>query len=194
MNTQFLYAVNMTQTSHSTSYAVRFWRILFLGLLCITWSEALFSDRKLPCDYHDSVNISAGIHHLNNSIIFNGIEYLEKDYAEINFILKDGNKPAIVDPYARGCPCNIKSCIRLCCPYGSIVDGLNFIDHKQEIHCRDHEAGSNFESEVIHGDNETKVLQLDQHFAYVDRACTNHFFAGNFNVTHVIFTIQINRI
>lgn len=164
---------------------MKFWSVVILSLLQFLWIKAFVNGRELPCDFFDSIDISAGIHHLNKSITFNGIEYLEQNYAEINYMLNDGNKPIIVKPYARGCSCNIRPCIRLCCPYGSILDTLKFSDGTQKIECRKHAAGWNLKSEIIYGNNETTVLKLDQHFAFVDRLCQNHFYAGDFKVTDV---------
>lgn len=172
------------------------WSVIILSLLHCLRLKTFVSGRELPCDFFDSVDISAGIHHSNKSITFDGIEYLEKNYAEINYILKDENKPIKVKPYPRGCSCSIRPCIRLCCPYGSMLETVTFSNGTQNVECSKNAAAMNLESEVIHENNETTVLKLDQHFAYVDRLCKNHFYAGDFKVTDVnIFVFDfINNI
>lgn len=162
---------------------MRFW-LLFLSV--IGWSQALFNE--LPCDFLDSIDISSGVLQANKSIIYSGVEYRAENYGEINYILDDEMKPIIVEPYFRGCPCQIKSCVRLCCPYGSFVDKVDFILEQQQqiITCRNHSAAKNFMADILHENNETKTLNLDQHFTYLNRICKNHFFAEEFNITEVI--------
>lgn len=164
---------------------MKFWLIL-LQLLCIGWSQAFFDE--LPCNFLDSIDISNGVLQANNSIIYSGIEYQVENYGEINYILNDDMKPIIVKPYFRGCPCQIKSCIRLCCPHGSFVDTIEYIidQQQQNIKCRNHSAATNFIAEILHETNKSKTLNLDQHFTYLNRICKNHFFAEEFNITEVI--------
>lgn len=155
--------------------------ILIALILRVSYSDALLFSRDLPCDFLDSVNITGGVLHSNNSFIFNGIEFTVGQYTKVNYIVKDGQF-LIVEPYYRGCPCKNKPCIRLCCPYASFVvskkaDG--------EFICRNDEAARRIEGEIINENNETEIINFEQHFGFVERVCINHYYADEFQITHV---------
>lgn len=164
---------------------MKFW-LIFFQLQCFGWSQAFF--HELPCNFLDSIDISNGILQSNNSIIHGDIEYQEKNYGEIDYMFNDAMQPITVKPYYRGCPCQIKSCIRLCCPHGSFVDTIEFIKDQQQqnINCRNHSAARNFMAEILHESNKSKALNLDEHFTYVNRICKTHYYADEFNITKVI--------
>lgn len=116
---------------------------------CITSSYAVPSEQKLPCDYLDSINITNGIRHENKSISFEGVEYTNHLYAEVDFVIENRANESLrvpVQPYLRGCLCKIKKCIRLCCP----------IDHYY-----------NNSSGICFRNESAKKMVLDDHFAYV---------------------------
>lgn len=136
--------------------------------------------KELPCRYLDSVNITDGIRYSNGSIVSNGVTFHEHQYAEVNFIVENADEKVTVDPHIRGCLCSIKSCARLCCPYGSYM-----MFSKGKPKCAPHEAAKQLEKEVLHEDNSTKLLKLDQHFAFINHMPCEHFFYDDFNLTHV---------
>ncbi|XP_055307932.1 G-protein coupled receptor Mth2-like isoform X2 [Sitodiplosis mosellana] len=115
-----------------------------------------------PCDFADSININDGELQSNNSIIFNGIEYPPNQY----FRHIDG-----IERELRGCICNIRNCIRLCCPHGSFTISMK----KEEVKCEQNEKARNFQAEVSDENGQTKIQNLDQHFGYVDRICKVHY-------------------
>lgn len=154
---------------------------LVVLLICVPHNEGFFRDYSLPCDYLDSINISTGMIHANKSIIFNGNEFAEGQYAKVNYIWKD-EKLVKVDPYYRGCPCIEKSCIRFCCPYGSFVVG-NSPSHG--FKCQNDEAARKIESEIIKENNDIEVISLSQQFGILDRICSNHYYAEDFQINHV---------
>ena len=88
----------------------------------------LRSGHKLPCNYLDSINITDGKLQPDSSIIFNDITYPKDQYFDINYILQNGSKTHINvnSTYRRGCLCNIKPCIRLCCPAGVFYNNVKF--------------------------------------------------------------------
>lgn len=143
---------------------------------------AISFGHSLPCEFIDSVNITDGVFQPNNSIIFNGIEFTQDQYAEINYILKD-NKMHRVEPYRRGCPCKRKPCIRLCCPYGS----FSVVNSEETgFKCRTDEAAKQIESEILNEINETVAIKFEQYFGFVDRYCNDLFFqAEEFQISHV---------
>lgn len=155
---------------------------IFVGL--ILFLDCVFiNGRSLPCNFIDSIDISGGNLQSNRSIFFNEIEFSEENYAEVNYILRNGTTSTIVKPYFRGCPCNIKTCIRLCCPFGSFAFNLT---SNGEFTCSKNETAKNIKSQILYeNNNRTEILNLPKHFSFIDRACKRHFFADFFQITNV---------
>lgn len=154
-------------------------RLQSVVLLQLIFASRSFGSDELPCNFLDSIDISSGVKLSNDSIIYKGIEYLKDNYAKVNYTLDNEIKRINVAPHIRGCPCNIKSCIRLCCPYGSFVDYVSNDEYEQNITCRDHEAAKYFE--IPHA---TPNMDKPQ-FSYVHRICKHHYFVETFNITEV---------
>lgn len=156
---------------------IKVWLLLLITLMCVNRSSA---NKNLPCDFFNSKNITDGIRQSDDSIFFDGIVYPKDQYATVDYVLDKG-KSATVSPYIRGCTCNIKPCLRLCCPLGSI--------HKREngtMVCREHEAAKNFEGDVLQQNNETETITLDSQFAFVHgHPCKKMFFEDDYQITHV---------
>lgn len=146
--------------------------LLIVGILLtfVNWCNALYinNNNALPCDFQDSVNITNGVLQTDGAIIFDGTKYPKEQYSNMDFILINGTTRATVDPHLRGCPCNVKPCIRLCCPLGSFVNmsSLKRGTILQQIPCYNHDAARHYESEILDQNNQTKMLQLDEHFSY----------------------------
>lgn len=93
------------------------WIVVLFGLLTKTYAF----DGELPCHYSDSIDISKGFVHSNKSITFDGIEYHKNQYATISFAIENG-KRVPTKQHTRGCICQIKNCIQLCCPFGTFAN------------------------------------------------------------------------
>lgn len=129
-----------------------------IGLIILN----IFSiSHEIPCDIVDSIRINEGVQLPNKSIIFNGIEYPTNQYYEVK---NEGIE-------LRGCICNIKKCIRLCCPHGSFMKKMQF----EKVECNQHKAAKNFHADVQDENGRIDHLNLDQHFGYVNRVCRLHF-------------------
>lgn len=156
---------------------MRSWIIVLIALTGINCSIAR---NKLPCDFFESKNISSGIRQSDDSIFFDGVTYPKDQYATVDYVLDKGETIA-AEPHTRGCICNIQNCLRLCCPLGSIHKRVN-----GTMVCREHEAAKNFEHEVLRENNETELLRLDDHFAYVNgHPCKSMFLEDDFQIAHV---------
>lgn len=153
-----------------------------IGLMSIDYGVGLNTYRELPCKFLDSINITDGVMQSDKSIIFDETKYTMNQYSRINYILDNETQHIPVEPYLRGCLCNIKPCIRLCCPYGSIHVNAN-----GEKGCRKHDVAHQFESE-IHAENSNVKALLENHaFGYVDdRPCSKFYLAENYTMTNVI--------
>lgn len=156
--------------------------VVIIGLISLDCSNGSSIGRELPCHFLDSINITGGALQSDNSIIFRDTKFTENQYSRIDYILDNETNQIPVEPYLRGCLCNIKPCIRLCCPYGQIYERLSNGEKK----CRKHDVATEFESE-IHGENSyVKTLLENHHFGYVDdRPCNRFYIAENYTMTHV---------
>lgn len=153
---------------------------LITGIIIFTLK---FRPNNLPCDFFDSINITDGALHSDLSITYDNITFQKNQYAKIDYILEGETKTHTSMPYLRGCICNIKPCMRLCCPSQVLFD-------ENTLKCTNqtHAAAKLFESDVIDEHNHTQKWILDHHFAYVhDKPCDKKYFAeGVYNITHVI--------
>lgn len=153
-------------------------RCLLIASICLKWCAAFHFDRQLPCHLYDSINITGGIPHANQSITFNNMIFPFDQYATVEFALNGELKPVRTEPHTRGCPCNLRTCIRLCCPYGSFVERIGFEDYK--IFCEENPAAKNLQIEMLDTDNQTVTVNIDQYYGYVDNLCTAFYIPEDF--------------
>lgn len=117
----------------------------------MNFSDGFFlSTKELPCEFDDSINITDGNVLPDGSILHHGIKYAKGQFETVNYRFVNNAKRVKVDAHVRGCPCNVKPCIRLCCPLGSFVNvsELKRGTIQQEIPCYPHVAAENYRSEV----------------------------------------------
>lgn len=140
---------------------------------------------SLPCDFLDSINITGGTVQPDASVLFKNITYPRDQYFDINYVLRNGSKTRVNvnSTYRRGCLCNIRSCIRLCCPDGVFYNNVNF---KCEHHAT--KLAKHFEHDVLDVNNNTKSWILDDHFAFAyAKPCQGMFIADDsYDLTYVI--------
>lgn len=133
------------------------------------------SSNELPCHFYDSINITDGVHHPNQSITFNGIEYTDNHYARIDYDVVNRTQ-TIVRPYFRGCSCKVRPCVRLCCPYGMFAE-FNL----STISCDENEAAKKFEIKMSDENNQQFTVSSAQ-LTYVNDLCKSERYFGD-NVT-----------
>lgn len=155
---------------HLILRAVGVWLIIIINSVQIE-----SAGRELPCNFMDSINITDGTTQHNKSIIFNGITFSEHQYAYVHETKSN-------QTYPRGCLCDMKPCLRLCCPYGSIFErSANGMSS-----CRNHEAAAQFENEIYAEDPNAKNLLVNHHFGYVDdRPCKDLYSISEYKITKV---------
>lgn len=163
-----------------------FWLNILIGIVCCGTFDGTFAvelSNILPCDYADSMNITNGHLLPNNNYIFNGVEYPDGHYARINYTISE-KKIVPQHPYIRGCVCNVKDCIRFCCPYGSYLEMKNGGGF-----CRHHDVAKHIDGEIINQNNETQRIKYHEHFAILHRyPCENILRMPNeeqYSITHV---------
>lgn len=167
--------------------------LLIIGILLtfLNFSDAFYinNNNVLPCDFQDSINITNGHVQSDGAIVFDGTTYSKEQFATINYLQTYENKRINVEPHLRGCPCNVRPCIRLCCPLGSFVDlsRLKRGTILQQIPCYDNEAAKNYESEIINQNNHTKTIKLIENFSYVILQSPIKFYKiKNYRITNVM--------
>lgn len=149
---------NLINWTFATCFLKNSILIGFIALNC--GSHAISMSGHLPCEFLDSMNISDGVFRSNRTIVYKDLEFPQGQYAKINYTY-DGIERATVAPYMRGCICNRKSCIRLCCPYGTVQ-----VTSRQ---CQPNEAGNSIKvfSEQYPNDAVQNVESVRQ-FAFID--------------------------
>ncbi|XP_055619911.1 G-protein coupled receptor Mth2-like isoform X3 [Toxorhynchites rutilus septentrionalis] len=90
-------------------------RVTIFQLITVKITFAFLSNGELPCEFLDSINISNGTRHPDGSIVFDDIRYESSNYAWIDYDLTENGTVIDVPAYARGCVCQVKSCVWLCC-------------------------------------------------------------------------------
>lgn len=149
------------------------------GIAIIIALSSNQDDKRLPCQYLDSINITGGIRRADDSIEFNGMVFGQEQYARIDYVLENGVTHKIVEPYVRGCICQMKSCVRLCCPYG-------WFYQNRTCHRNSNERVPRLETAVLDEQKQTKSIILDHHFAYVnDRSCHQRYIADEYQMIYV---------
>lgn len=168
---------------------------LFLGvtLIAIKWSTVWCKNIEnglLPCKFEDSINITGGTILPDNSVLFDGIKYSSENFGTFHSTVNRTSQINVV-AHLRGCPCNIRPCLRLCCPLGTFVNTkqLQRGTIRQKIPCYHHEAAKNFQSEIFdQTTNQSHVQVLDEYFAYVVLQTPKKFYKLKiFRITNVIF-------
>lgn len=91
----------------------------FLSILSVfglVIAVAATTDKELPCDFRDSINISSGSLDAQRNILHDGINYGAEHYGLINYDYVSYDIRITVPNYYRGCICQLTNCVRLCCP------------------------------------------------------------------------------
>lgn len=142
----------------------------------------------LPCDFQDSINITGGTVTSDGSVVFDGVKYSKEHFGTF-YSMVNRTKLFTVNAHLRGCPCNIKPCLRLCCKLGSFVNTgeMKRGTISQQIPCYQHKAAKNYQSEVFDGNtNQSQIEILDEHFAYVVLLTPKKFYKlKNYQITNV---------
>lgn len=127
-------------------------------------------ENKLPCDYFQSVDISSGSMANDGSITMAHMTFPPEQYSIISYEIKNGNIRESVSPHRRGCACNRHACVRLCCKIGQLfVAGMGCVKHEAA-------AAANISMKIRTNDDQLKLAQLSDHFAYVSgKSCPEYY-------------------
>lgn len=178
----------MSLCVHLMQKYVRNALLIVIGLVFLNCSNALFAANKvLPCDFQDSINITDGTRELDGSIKFNNISFARDQYAEINYFQISETVRIFSPSYYRGCPCNVKTCIRLCCSLGKIWDRNSSRKMGELFPCRTDEMAKRLVNEIIDGNRDAKMVELNKQFSYVIPVMPrNYYVMKTYQITQVI--------
>lgn len=138
-------------------------------------------ENKLPCDYFESVDISAGTLADDGSIRLEHMTFPPDQYAIISYEMKNGNTRKSVSPHRRGCVCNRQACVRLCCKIGQLfVAGVGCMEHELA-------AAGNISMHIRTIENQYERTHLSDHFAYVSgKSCPEYYaLTQSYELNHV---------
>lgn len=151
-----------------TKNAMGVLQFLIFQLISMNWGVTASIITQLPCDFQDSINITDGLPGPNDSVQFNGIIFPNGQYAEIDYIVVNETKRTTVNAHWRGCPCNIKNCIRLCCPPEKVFDSkLGIKAFGEHVKCVNNDKAKNVEIEMRMENDQTLKVNLNEEFSYV---------------------------
>ncbi|CAG9805773.1 unnamed protein product [Chironomus riparius] len=121
---------------------------------------------SISCDFIDTVNITGGYKDLNQNFIYKSEVYPHGTYQEFSYVEDFFKTRVSVDPHIRGCICNFKPCIRLCCQG----------DDKNIPHCSESTKFT-----VLNEDSEEKTINLEdnKYGVLVGRSCKDMFEVEN---------------
>lgn len=154
--------------------------IITIYLTTVTWCDG----GGLPCNYYDSINITAGVKHSNGSITLNGFEFTYGQYFKFDYILNGAERTAVAE-YIRGCPCINKPCVRLCCPLGSVMDA------EDNLNCHADQAANNLKIDITDDLNRTRTVNLNENFGLLEPKCEDYYYADVYQINKVILLKNI---
>lgn len=160
---------------------IRMWTIAIAMCILFTIDGSHTSSIApiLPCNFYDSINITDGQYGPDGVIVYDGLTYTPNQYAKVNYIWENGKTKIMAHEHIRGCICNIKKCIRTCCPYGKVWNS----DVKQ---CESHEFTKDYNHLILNEMNEIEEVALNEHFSLVnDRPCEAFYEVENYTILHV---------
>lgn len=102
--------------------------VLVILLIIVTTCNAYLDNLNKPCKYLDSINITDGIKDQEtDSIMFDGINYTKKLYDIYDYEFVNESYRHQVASHIRGCTCELKPCVRMCCPREKYFNGTNCV-------------------------------------------------------------------
>lgn len=171
---------NLVNWTCATSTTMKMYLIILIGFITSNcMGHAILLSGDLPCDFLDSIDINGGEYLSNRTFVYKDMEFPIGQYAKINYTIDNGIERTSVAPYMRGCLCNRRPCIRLCCPFGYIQ-----VTSRQ---CQPNEAANSIK--IIADQNQTAEMQkyIDQ-FVYIHGYPCKRL---HFNTDYIITTVSI---
>lgn len=153
----------------------------------------IFND-TLPCRFFEAMNITDGVKAFDGSIVYDHMEFPVGSYATINYELLPSVKDNVTyytrqstPEYIRGCVCNRRDCIRLCCSKGKIFTSKG---------CVKHSKADEIVFPIRMTSNHYETVVLNKHFHYVTGSTcaeTTFGYEGEFELDRVSFSGKVQR-
>lgn len=153
--------------------------LLVCAVLASVCTTTTYAD-ELPCLFSESKNITTGERFLNDSILHNGVIYPPEQYAEVNYVFSPTGKTRYdVPTHMRGCVCNIKACVRFCCPIGEVINESGKCVPNDLLQ-------TNITHPIIDANGTIQSAVLDEQFGIIrGRHSCSHISTNAFNLQHV---------
>lgn len=170
---------------YSEFLLVRLPKVFLIGLIILKVSNAA----DLLCDDEYSVDITKGTQFPNQSILFNGMEFLPEHYAKVNYKIENGKRVRNNNRNIYGCTCINPPCLRLCCPYGSFPEYDVSTGEPKYIGCTENDRAKNFKIKLqFNNGTRSKDLDASQHFGFLNvlnDICEDFIFVTDY-LTHEV--------
>lgn len=177
----------------SANSAVIYHLEVFILIGLLRRYDVIALSNQLPCEFRDSVNITDGtLLQQSQNIIYDGVEFTPADYAQIHYDVIRGVERVSTQPYLRGCLCNRRPCIRVCCPFASVVGNRNVSKT-----CASYEKVHRSDHEIIHPNDTKQSVILGAHFSFInnDYPCAKMYVGDtDFQITHVSMRTEAPKI
>ncbi|CRK99458.1 CLUMA_CG012609, isoform A [Clunio marinus] len=96
---------------------IMWYRLLVISIIISArhFCHAFYFQEGEPCSFFDTMNITSGKQDQNGNFNFNGEIFKKGTFATYNYTIENFTDLVAAEPHIRGCVCNSKPCIRLCC-------------------------------------------------------------------------------
>lgn len=107
---------------------LRCWLAVVSTIICYHLSNA-----SVPCNYQDTINITLGHLDQEGQFHYDGMVFKKGMFAEYDYTIEKNTEIVKVQPHFRGCICELRPCIRLCCAEESCIsDTLVVPTHEED--------------------------------------------------------------
>lgn len=147
----------------------------------------------IPCEFYDSTTIGHGRHLNNGSIKYNGVMFNPDQYGTIDHSITNNNFEIVYDKNRiRGCVCNVKKCIRICCPYGQFFDARGNVKACKTIIAN--RPNMMISEPIINEMGDKETIFIREYFNIVDGEpfCEKNVEAKEFSIKYVCLTNGMN--
>lgn len=120
---------------HSLGGEMNYFIAFMLLVLQISYrpSFALGESNKIMCPFRDTVNLTNQKMLMDGSYFYQGILIPPEKQQQFDYELKFLGEKKTVEPHIRGCICDQKPCIKLCCAQGEFLDEKKTINQCEKV-------------------------------------------------------------
>lgn len=136
---------------------------LFIIISIGMGSASVVTMMQGPCNFYDTINITSGHRDDKENFIYKDVVFRYGTYGLYDYVIENSTVKVFVDPHYRGCVCEYKPCIRLCC--------LESAGGKNERCLKTQE----FQVETNDGEEKTLDIHSDEYGVLMGRPCNRMY-------------------